>query len=262
MMESLALGTLQGITEFLPVSSSGHLALFQMLLGFGEAPLAYDVILHGATMMATLLFFRRDICVFAREWISGFVRPEGRSTPGWRIGWSVIAGTLVTALIGLPLKPLVVRALASPALVGGGLLVTAALLLIAESSRPRNARVSLRNALFVGLAQGIAVLPGISRSGATIAAGLRSGLEREEAFRFSFLLSLPAIAGALLLELRHGLSVGDLPSGWIFGALAAFATGYAALRFLRRIVIRGKLRYFSIYCACIGALALGASLAG
>lgn len=262
MMEALSLGALQGVTEFLPVSSSGHLALLQMFLGFREAPLAYDVILHGATMMATLLFFRRDIRVLTGEWISGFFRPEGRSTPGWRIGWSVVAGTLVTALIGLPLKPLVVRALASPALVGAGLLVTAALLLIAETARSRNARVSLRNALFVGLAQGIAVLPGISRSGATLAAGLRSGLEREEAFRFSFLLSLPAIAGAVLLELRHGLSVGDLPPGWMWGALAAFLTGYAALRFLRRIVVRGQLRLFAVYCACIGALALGASLAG
>ena len=262
MTVSLLLGLLQGVTEFLPVSSSGHLALLQMFLGYGEAPLAFDVVLHVATMLATIVYFRRDILVLSREFCSGFAKSSGRATPGWRIGWAVVAGTVVTAIVGLPLKPLVERALSSPTLVGAGLCVTAALLFLSGASRDGTSRMTLRCGLIVGLAQGIAVLPGISRSGATLAAGLRSGLDRDESFRFSFLLSLPAIAGAVVLEFRHGLSSAGLPEGWYWGALVAFLSGYAALGLLRRFVTGGRLRVFSIYCACLGALALGASLAG
>ena len=267
-LPALFLGVVQGVTEFLPVSSSGHLALFQQLFSMDESALSYDLFLHFATMAATVLFFRRDIAALFRQWSSGFFTPAGRKTEGWTLGWAVAAGTLATAFLGLSLKPLVQRAMILPAAVGAGLLVTAALLWYGAglSTRDEARPLTLKTGILVGLVQGVAVLPGISRSGSTIVAGMKGGLSPLDAFRFSFLLSLPAIFGATLLEVRELMKMeawrATLPSGWVLGMAAAFLTGLAALSLLRRVVARGKWKPFALYCALLGGLSLGMSLMG
>ena len=261
-LPAVFLGLVQGVTEFLPVSSSGHLALFQQLFGIGEAALSYDLLLHFATMLATLVFFGKDVALLLCQWCRGLLSAESRTAEGWTFGWAVIAGTVLTGAIGLSLKPLVERAMTLPWAVGAGLLVTAAVLWYGSSlatdlcGRP----VTPARGLVVGIVQGIAVLPGISRSGSTIVTGMKTGLSAPSAFRFSFLLSLPAIFGATLLEMKDLLQVPDwsstLPSGWAAGTAAAFFSGLVSLAVLRRLVTRGKWRPFAAYCAFVGLLAL------
>lgn len=259
----LILGLVQGLTEFLPVSSSGHLALAQNLLAFSEAPLPFDVVLHVATMVATLFYFRKDIRSLLTDWFSGFGSEEGRNRPGWRFGWAVLVGTVMTVGIALPLKGVVESWMASLLAVGCALLVTSLLLGLAQVLPSKDGQVSLRTGFLVGFAQGLAVIPGISRSGSTIVTGLFSGLSPQEAFRFSFLLSLPAILGAILLQLREagGLSelAQSLPRGWAFGALVAFVSGYLALALLRRVVTLGKWKGFALYCFLLGVVSIGLS---
>ena len=255
---TLILGILQGVTEFLPVSSSGHLALLQDFFDFGNANLlAFDLLLHCATMLAVLIYFRKDILQLSAEWFGGFVDGEKRKSEGWKMGWAVLAGTVVTAIVALPMKGAVEKAMESRICVGAGLLVTAGLLCMAPLLPERRRSVSLRIALIVGLVQGIAVLPGISRSGSTIVAGLVLGLAASEAFRFSFLMSIPAIAGASLLEFLKALR-GPLvlPPGWMLSAVAAFLLGWLALATLRRLVISGRWAYFGIYCFVLGLFAI------
>jgi len=261
-LPSLVLGLVQGLTEFLPVSSSGHLALLQQVFGIEEAALSYDLMLHVATMLATLLYFGKDIVSLLREWGSGFFSADRRDSEGWTLGWAVLAGTGVTAAAGLPLKPLVERAMQLPGAVGCGLLITAAVLWYGSgvSGNRSGQPVTVLRGVLVGLAQGIAVLPGISRSGSTIVAGMRTGFSADSAFRFSFLLSLPAIFGAALLEMKDLTAVPDwqsaLPSGWPAGIAAAFLSGLAALVILRRLVARGKWRPFACYCAFLGTVSI------
>ncbi|MDD3513530.1 MAG: undecaprenyl-diphosphate phosphatase [Synergistaceae bacterium] len=264
------LGLLQGVTEFLPVSSSGHLALAKQLFSVEHASLTYDVLLHFATMLATLLYFGKDILLLLREWCSGFFSPAARCEEGWTLGWAVLAGTVVTAAIALPLKPVVERMMELPGAVGAGLLLTSLLLWrgssIAFSLKGAGKPISLGRGFLIGLVQGVAVLPGVSRSGSTIVAGMSAGLSAPAAFRFSFLLSLPAVFGATLLEVRGLLKTAgwasSLPAGWIAGFFASFLAGFFSLVLLRRVVSAGKWRPFAVYCAFAGTLSIVLSLLG
>jgi len=261
----LWLGILQGLTEFLPVSSSGHLSIVQNLWRFESPPLGFDLTLHGATLLATLLFFRKAWWTVLAEWVCGWGKPRGERGQGWKTGWAILAGTLVTAVLGLPLKTAVESAMSSLRIVGALLLVNAGILFTANrlAERAGHRAVSLPVGLGVGLAQGMAVFPGISRSGSTISSGLYLGLSPKEAFDFSFLMSLPAIAGAILLETVEvggaAAFLSSLPRGWWIGAMAAFLSGLCALSVLRRFVVRGKWGVFAVYSAIAG---LGALLAG
>ena len=213
-LQLFVLGIVQGLCEFLPISSSGHLALLQIFFGFGAESgqaLVFDLLLHCATMLVVFIFFHREIAVIASEWCRGWFSRESRKKDGWAWGWYILIGTVVTGLVGLPLKGMVEKMMDSPMAVGCGLLATAGTLAIVpllveregehKNLHSRGEPLSgLRIALVVGLVQGLAVLPGVSRSGATIAAGLIMGLAVEEAFCFSFLLSVPAVLGASLLE--------------------------------------------------------------
>jgi undecaprenyl-diphosphatase len=258
--ESLILGIVQGLTEFLPVSSSGHLALLQNLWGITENSLTYDLLLHFSTMVATACFFWRDILYLFREWLVGFVSSSGRQSEGWRLGWAVICGTFVTAFIGFPLKPLVERWMVVPSLVGAALLVTALLLWYASTLPRGQGKISLLSGLLIGVAQGLAVIPGISRSGSTIVMGLKRGLSPEEAFRFSFLLSLPAILGANILQImditKNESLVTQLPDFWYGGVIIAFISGYGALICLRKMVTLGRWRIFAFYCLIPASVSL------
>lgn len=259
MLKTLILGAVQGLCEFLPVSSSGHLALFQIFMGFGDDNLvAFDILLHFATLLAVFIFFRHDIAEILIDWFGGWFKKD--KSPGWAYGWAILIATLITGVMGLSLKSTVDEAAKSLLLVGAGEIFTAiVLLLIPMFPQSRNAPSLLKAAIAVGIAQGIAVLPGVSRSGMSIAMGLFMGFTIGEAFRFSFLISIPAILGATLLEVLKFIKGGEsvfLPDGWIWGALIAFVLGLASLKFMKGLVNAGKWAFFGVYCLIIGVSAV------
>lgn len=245
--EILLLGVIQGLTEFLPVSSSGHLVIVEALLNGNEsAPdgLLVNVMLHGGTLAAILLVY------WNRIW-----RLLGQDRRG--IGL-LIVGTLPAVVVGLPLKLFFPELLASPLLSGMMLVATGAMLLastrlpVGETDFPH---MRYRDAFRIGCFQAAAIMPGISRSGATIVAGLMSGLRRDAAATFSFLLAIPVIGGATLLELAD-LAIGGGNSTAVFllvsGAITSFVVGYLALRWLLIWLRRGRLHYFAFWCIPVG----------
>ena len=258
MIHSLILGAVQGLCEFLPVSSSGHLALFQIFMGFDENMLAFDILLHFATLLATVIYFRRDIIRILTEWFGGWFTSKKHS--GWPYGWAIIIASMITAVIGLALKSTAEKFSESLILVGAGEIFTGLVLIMIPFiaySRPNSSL--LKTAIAVGIAQGIAVLPGVSRSGMSIAMGLFMGLGITEAFRFSFLISIPAILGATLLELVKCIKSGGavfLPEGYLIGAVAAFVLGFASLVFMRQLVNAKNWAYFGVYCLAVGVTAM------
>lgn len=262
----LILGFIQGFTEFLPVSSSGHLALAQIFFGLEMPPLSYDLVLHAATMAATVLFFLNDIVRLFTEWVWGFFSKDKRVLNGWSVGWAVIIGTLVTGAIGMIIKDFAEEAIMNSLMVGIGLVITGVVLISSRFMRKGLGRVSPFDGIFVGIAQGIAVMPGISRSGMTMMAGTAAGISREEVFRFSFLLSIPAILGAALIQATEvggfGAFISSLPQGWHLGAAAAFISGLASLFVLKKLVIASKWWLFGIYCLTIGSLSIVISFLG
>jgi len=248
----LLLGLLQGLAEFLPVSSSGHLVLAQRLLDLDPPGTALAGALHLATLAAVVLYFRRDL---ARLLKGGLV-------PGsWERRYLGLLGlgTIPIAAIGYLARGALERSFSSPTLVGGLFLATALALGTASvlQGRARRARPKVGDAAVVGLAQAAALLPGISRSGVTISAGILRGLSPAEAARFSFLLSIPAVAGAGMVSLaRANLSPGEA-AGLALGGLAALGSGLLAIRVLLRLLQRGRLWWFALYCLLVGGLALG-----
>ncbi len=247
--EALVLGLVQGLTEFLPVSSSGHLAVIQHLWKLpAESRLPLTVMLHGATALAVVFYFAPLLARLVRGlWASD---PARRSS-SWRMAGFIAVASIPAGLIGVMFSDLIDRAFSSPLLVGLMLLVTGTVLFGTGSSQPRG-RTGWVRTLLVGVAQVIAILPGVSRSGATIASGLYLGMERKEAFEFSFLLAVPAIVGAFLLEVRK-LDLAMLnPQALAVGMLAAFLSGLAALYLLARAVTGRKLHWFAFYCWLAG----------
>jgi len=249
IVEAIVLGVVQGITEFLPVSSDGHLALVQLLFG-GQADLATTVVLHAGTFAATLLVLRKRVVAAVHEGVRGLVRPSlMRDTPGGRDAFVVIVASVPTALIGLTLKKSVEEWSSSPVIVGVCLLLSAVAVASTRwSPVGRELTPSALGSVLVGLAQGSAVLPGLSRSAMTIASLLWLGVRADRAFELSFLMSLPAVFGAILLEGRHGLGS---QTGGVFalltGTVVAFGVGIVALLALRRVLVGGKLALFAAY---------------
>lgn len=265
--QALLLGVVQGLTEFLPISSSGHLALLQHHMpGISTPFLLFEVVVHLGTVCAVVLVLRRRVALLLRalaSWLPG-VDPGLASDVDRRLVLWIAIASLPTAAIGLLLRDSVESALHRPAWVGAALLVTAVLLVGSEriGSRTRGpAQLGWLDAVVVGTAQGLAVIPGISRSGATIAAGLGRGLGAEIAVEFSLLISLPAVVGAtalvVLTDTRPLEAEGWLPLA--VGFVAAFATGVGALRALQWAVAKRKLLPFAMYCGLlgVGAIAFG-----
>lgn len=247
-LEAAVLGLVQGLTEFLPISSSGHLVLAQHLLGLKEPQLFFDVMVHLGTLIAVLAAFRQDIADLLR----------GRD-PGTLL--AIAIGSVPTAIIGLALKRAVEMAMTSVYLVAGMLAVTG-LVLIASSrlSRGSEGRVDPLKALGIGVAQGLAVMPGISRSGLTISAGMLIGIRPDEAARFSFLLAIPAILGASALEAKDATASGLPLSSLLVGTSAALASGYAAIKLLISSLRRGRFQLFGYYCLLIASASALAEL--
>lgn len=248
-LSAIILAFVQGVTEWLPVSSSGHLVLFQHLLGVGPDVLL-DTALHVATLIAVVIVYRKTL---ARMFVA-LVRWQTKS-PDFKLIWWLLIATIPIGLAGLLFKNFIEAAFTSLLLVGITLLVTGALLHFTKYAKPAR-KLTLKSAFVIGLAQVIALLPGISRSGATIAAGLYQGVKREDAAAFSFLLFIPAVLGAGVLQAVKADWSAVAAGPLIVGVLVATIIGVLALRWLLRVIKEGKLHYFSWYCWAVGLAAI------
>ena len=267
MFKIIILALVQGIAEFLPVSSSGHLSLVNHFFPSTPEDFFLAVFLHGGTLLATIIYFRSDIArLFAGLRFRSENGPESR-----RYLAAIIAGSIPVGILGLFLEKQAERIFVSLPLLAVMFLITGLVLAIVSLPRCRsslpltigerlgegekgNGSLNFSRAFGIGCAQLAAVLPGISRSGSTISAGLISGLSRQEAFRFSFLLSLPAVAGAFLIEVVKGLKAGiSIPvPEMALGFTLSFGAGFLALHLLRRLVLAGRLAWFSVYLLILG----------
>ncbi len=256
MLPFILLGILQGLTEFLPISSSGHLALAEQLFGVQKPGIVFDIFVHFGTLLSVLWVFR--------ERIFGLALAPVRGGEELRVLGMLVLSSLPTGILGLALNSVAEAAFARSWAVGLGLLVTASVLFFVErlssAGTKSLAQLTWRDALWIGLAQGIAVLPGISRSGSTIAMGLFWGLRRTDAAEFSFLLFIPTIAGATLLKLGEALADPSAHSAlwgsYLAGTVVAFLSGVVAIRFLMRFLRERRLTPFAIYCCIIGLIAV------
>ena len=253
----------QGLTEFLPVSSSGHLVVSQHLFGLTEPQLFLDVMLHLGTLLAILTVFRKDIWGIVngmRRGIPGSGNSESADIMYRRLFWLVTAATIPTAVVGLVLKDYEQSLFGSTTLVGVAFLVTGAILWCSKLARNNTKnvdRISIWVAVLIGLAQGLAITPGISRSGTTISVALLFGMDRGLAGRFSFLTAIPAIMGAAVLQLRDISAIPpEILPAVAAGTLVAAVSGYVALKILMRVVTGGNFSLFAYYCWGIGMVTL------
>lgn len=261
-IETVILGIVQGLTEFLPVSSDGHLALGQRLLHTG-GNLETTVLLHAGTLLATLIVFRREVSSLLRELFASVRDPSRlRRDPRGEELAAIVLASVPTAAIGLVLHDVVDRWTRVPWIVGLCFLGTGAALVASRFGRPQPRwRWTPVKAVLVGIAQGLAVLPGLSRSASTLAMALLLGAPPDEAFRFSFLASIPAVTGALILEMaRPDALVHAGGTAGLIGATVAFGVGYLALLALRHVVSRGRLWQFAFYVIPLALLTLALSL--
>jgi len=271
ILQALLFGAVQGLTEFLPVSSSGHLVIVQRLSGISEPSIAFDISVHVGTLLAVLLFFRHHIRRCVSAVVSGLCRMAAGNVhltdlfsgnQDFRMAVLIVIGSIPTALLGLCLYTVSECLFSSSAIAGGMLMVTGIILMLTGvllwATRGAEARgrdiltVSVGIALFIGLVQGLAIIPGISRSGSTIAAGLLMGLNKETAGTYSFLLSVPAIIGAVLLHLVAGGDATLAPRPMLIGTAVSFSVGILALGALMSIVRQGRLYLFAPYCLLVG----------
>jgi undecaprenyl-diphosphatase len=260
---ALVLGVVQGLTEFLPISSDGHLAIAAMFLGEMETSLALVVMLHLGTLLATGIVLHADVGSLLRTLASP---KTWRTTEDGRAIQTILVASVPTAIIGLALHDVVEPLSRSATVVGVCLLGSAVAVASTRWTAPRAIDPSLSlpvwKALAIGVAQGLAVLPGLTRSGSTIGIAMLLGMSGPAAFRLSFLLSLPAIAGAAMLELRHPEAVAELGLPAVAGAVVAFGVGLVALIGLRRIVAQGRFWAFSLYLVPLGLVLVSLDLFG
>lgn len=259
LIETIILGIIQGATEFLPISSSGHLVLVPSLLNWPAPGLAQVAMVHQGTLLAVLVYFRRDIWQIIKAAGKGIRQRRPLGTTESRLGWYILAGSIPAGIAGLTLDNFFEEVFGTPLIAAAFLLVTAVLLVSGErvhsGHKPLN-KLGLFDALVVGFFQMLALFPGISRSGSTITAGLWRGLNREAAARFSFLLGVPAILGAGILSALDIIQANDLATqapGLIGGFLAAAFSGYLCIHFLLTWLKNHRLYLFAIYCVLFGS---------
>ncbi len=257
--QELILALIQGLTEFLPISSSAHLILFPRLMGWSDQGLAFDVAVHVGTLGAVVLYFRRELLKMSRDWAASLGTRQ--CTPEARLAWGVLIGTIPVGIFGLLFKDFIETSLRSPLVIALATIVFGLLLWWADR-RGRRRRdeysLSLGDILYIGLAQAVALIPGTSRSGITITAGLMLGLTRAGAARFSFLLSIPVIVLAGLLEVRDlvqgsaTLPVTDL----LLGAAVSGVTAYLSIHFFLSLLERIGMLPFIVYRLVLGGMLL------
>jgi undecaprenyl-diphosphatase len=261
LLKAVVLGTLQGLTEFLPISSSAHLRIFPELLGWGDPGAAFTAVIQIGTELAVLIYFRKDIWRIASAWVRSLYRPEYRGHLDSRMGWFIIGGSLPIVVLGSLLKDIIEDDFRNLWIIGVTLIVLGIVLGIADRVGAQDKTIkqlSLRDAVLMGLAQACALVPGVSRSGATISMGRFLGYERESATRYAFLLAIPAVVGAGLFELKE-IPNGENTYGWgptIVATVVSFVVGYAAIAWLLRYVSTRSYLPFVIYRIGLGTLVL------
>ncbi len=257
-VEAVVLGIVQGLTEFLPVSSSAHLRIVPAFLGWEDPGAAFTAVTQLGTVAAVVIYFRRDLWRIAVTWLASLRDPARRSDPDARMGWYLIVATIPIGLLGLAFKDQIESGARDLRLIAGTLIVMGLVLLAAErvgTQRKRLEDLTTRDGVAVGLAQSMALVPGVSRSGATISAGLFLGYTREDAARFSFLLSVPAVVLSGLFSLKD-VGAGDGPGlvSTIAATVVAFGVGYAAIAWLLRYLVRHSTGVFVAYRVALGLL--------
>jgi undecaprenyl-diphosphatase len=264
--QAIVLGIVQGLTEFLPISSTGHLRIVPAFAGWEDPGAAFTAVTQLGTLLAVLLYFRVDLWRIARTWLASLRRPELRPELDARMGWYIVLGTIPIAIFGFVFKDQIEEGARSLYLIGCTLIVLGLLLLAAEKvathERPIET-ITRRDAIVIGFAQACALVPGVSRSGATLTAGLFLGFDRPSAARYSFLLSVPAVVLSGVFELRkiggEG-AVGFVPTA--IATVMAFIAGYAAIAFLLRWLASHSTAVFVAYRVALGAAVLTLTAAG
>jgi undecaprenyl-diphosphatase len=268
LYQGIILGIIQGLTEFLPVSSSGHLVLGQIFFGITQSQLVFDISVHVGTLLAVIVVYASDISSMLVS-LFGFLSNAVRFKPvthlvkedkNLRMVGFILIGSIPTGIIGLALKEFEHILFTSEVLVGAMLILTGTILWLSRKyyfNENKEDGFGIKKALFIGIIQGLAVIPGISRSGSTIATGMFLGLNRVTAAKFSFLLSIPAIMGAEILSIKDIIQEGlVVDSVTIYATIASFITGLIALKILLRLVHSGRFHLFAPYCWLVGVLVL------
>ncbi|MDO8869482.1 MAG: undecaprenyl-diphosphatase UppP [Methanobacteriaceae archaeon] len=274
IIQAIIIGIVQGLTEFLPISSSAHLVFLPEIMGV-QSSLAFDTLLHIGTLVAIFAYFWNDIINMIKSFFSSLADiPRGQFKKNFqedqykKLAWLVIIGTIPAGILGILFKSNFESLFSSILAVGIFLIITGFLLWgserFSQRIRPEDRKplkkLTIKNSLIVGIAQAFAIAPGISRSGATISAGLFLGFERELAARYSFLLSIPAILGAALVQAKDITSLDMSTAALVAGFLAAAISGYLAIKFMLKLIKERSLLIFAYYCWIVGIIAVALSL--
>jgi undecaprenyl-diphosphatase len=265
-LQAIVLGLVQGLTEFLPISSSGHLRIVPALLGWDDPGAAFTAVIQLGTMAAVLLYFRRDLWNIARAWLSELRLPFAERSTEANLGWFIILGTIPISIFGFLFRNQIESGARSLYLIGSTLILFSFVMLLAERASRRDREINemtARDGIFIGFAQALALVPGVSRSGATISAGLFRDFDRAAAARYSFLLSVPAIVLSGLFELKDIGGDGSAPLGaTIVATIVAFVSGYIAIAWLLRYLAHHSLDVFVAYRIPLGILVLALAASG
>jgi undecaprenyl-diphosphatase len=259
-LQAIVLGIVQGLTEFLPISSTAHLRIVPAFFGWDDPGTAFTAVVQLGTMAAVLLYFRHDLWNIARAWLRSLRDPEARRTLDARLGWYLIIGTIPISILGLAFKDKIETDARQLVLIGIALIVMGLILELAEKTGRKEREVeslTMRDGVLIGCAQAAALVPGVSRSGSTISAGLFLGLTREAAARYSFLLSVPAVVLSGLFELKDvgdGGGAGAVPT--IIATIFAFIVGYASIAWLLKYLARHPVTVFVVYRVVLGVVLL------
>lgn len=254
--DAIILGIIQGLTEFLPVSSSGHLELAKVILGGNSVPqesMLMVVVLHAATALSTIVVFRKDLLNI----IKGLF--QFKNNDEFKFSLNVVLSMIPAAAVGVLLDEQIEAFFGGKTLlIGSMLIITAILLIFADKAKSTDKKVGIGHAIIIGISQAIAILPGISRSGATISTSVLLGIDREKAARFSFIMVLPLILGKMAKDILDGAfdNVSGSMMPYIIGFIAAFITGILACTWMIKLVKNSKLKYFAFYCAIVGIIAI------
>jgi undecaprenyl-diphosphatase len=262
LFQAIVLGLVQGLTEFLPISSTAHLRIVPELLGWSDPGAAYSAVIQLGTVAAVLIYFRSDLVALGRAFFQGLARRQPFATTEARLAWYVLVGTLPIGILGLAFKDVIGRELRSLYIISASLIILALILLVVErvASHQRTVEeMTWKDAIIVGLCQAVALIPGSSRSGTTITGALSLGLKRADAARYSFLLSIPATTLAGIFELKHLLQATERPSTlclWA-GTLVAFGSGWVSIAWLLSYLRQRSTLVFVVYRVALGLLLLG-----
>lgn len=259
--QSIVLGVVEGVTEFLPVSSTGHLTITEKLLGLDvadEAVTGYTAVIQMGAIAAVIIYFFKDIVTMVRAVFAGAVSPAARSSDDFRIGMAVLFGSLPIGIVGLAFKDVIKEDLRSLWVVAAALVLWSVAMVAAEhygSQRRGEASITIKDGVIIGLAQCLALIPGVSRSGATISTGMLRGVDRVTAARLSFFLGIPALFGAGLYELKDALSGPSVSvASLVVGTLVSFVVAYASIAWLLRFVSHHSMTWFASYRVMLGGV--------